>query len=90
MRTSREMRRALIEKAGEDEEFRSRLISDPRAAIESEFEIELPDSFDIKVHEDSASMANFVLPPNPALTTQELEAASGAGYYNDEDSDLAD
>ena len=71
------MRMALIEKAGENDEFRARLLSDPKAAIESEFGVSVPEGFTLNVHEDSPASAHIVLPPNPGLSTEQLVAAAG-------------
>ena len=89
MKTASEMRMSLIEKAGEDADFRSRLLDDPKAAIEAEFDVKVPEGFALNVHEDTPSSANLVLPPNPHLSMQELEAVSGAGPYGG-DSDYND
>jgi len=51
-------------KAVENEEFRSRLLSDPRAVIEEELDLTIPDGLNIQVHEDSATTSHFVLPPS--------------------------
>ena len=79
MKTASEMRMALIEKAGENDEFRARLLSDPKAAIESEFGVSVPEGFTLNVHEDSPASAHIVLPPDPSLTTAQLMAAAGGG-----------
>ena len=89
MKTAREIRMALIEKASESEEFRARLLSDPNSVIESEFGIPVPEGFSVKVVEDTAASAHLILPPDPSLSAEELAAVSGAGIYND-DSDWND
>ena len=69
--------------AAEDGDFRASLIADPKAAIASAVGTTLPDSFDVVVHEDSATTAHLVLPPSPKLTDAELEAvAGGAAWMN--------
>ena len=89
MKTASEIRMALIEKAGESEEFRARLLSDPNSVIESEFGIPVPEGFSLKVVEDTPATAHVVLPPDPSLSTEELAAVSGAGPYGN-DSDYND
>ena len=86
MKTSNEMRMALIEKAGENDEFRAQLLDDPKTAIESEFGVSVPEGFTLNVHEESPASAHIVLPPNPALSTEQLMTAAGGGDvvdYND-------
>ena len=84
MKEATEIRMALIEKAGEDEDFRARLLSDPRSTIESEFDITVPKGFNLHVHEEAPGTAHLVLPPQPGLSTQELASVSGAISYDDD------
>ena len=73
MTTATEMRDRILSRAAEDGEFRARLILDPKAAISAEIGADIPDVFNVAVHEDSATTAHLVLPPSPALTEAELE-----------------
>ena len=77
MKTASEMRMALIEKAGENDEFRAQLLADPKSAIESEFDVSVPEGFTLNVHEESPESAHIVLPPNPGLSTEQLATAAG-------------
>ena len=81
MTTATDLKTRILSKAAEDSDFRARLIADPRAAISDEIGATIPDSFNVAVHEDSATTAHLVLPPSPALTEAELEmVAGGRGY----------
>ena len=84
MKEPTEIRMALIKKAGEDEDFRARLLGDPKSTIESEFDITVPEGFNLHVHEEDPGTAHLVLPPNPGLSTQELASVSGAISYDDD------
>ena len=77
MKTLDEMRQQLIDKARDDLAFRGRLVAEPRAVVEEEFGIEVPESLELRVHEDSRSAVHLVLPPEPKLDMQELQTASG-------------
>ena len=89
MKSASDIRMALIEKAGEDEDFRARLLSDARSAIESEFDITLPEDFSMHVHEENPATAHLVLPPNPGLSNEELAAVSGGvDYGGSNDTDI--
>ena len=82
--THEEMRAELIERAVVDEEFRGRLMSDPKATIKDELGLDLPDVISIQVHEDTAMTSHLVLPPAANLEETELKAAAGgmtAGMY---------
>ena len=64
MTTATELKSRILNKAGEDNDFRAHLIADPKAAIASEVGMVVPDGFDIVVHEDGATTAHLVLPPS--------------------------
>ena len=81
MKTASEIRMALIEKAGEDEDFRAHLLADPKSAIEGEFDVTVPEDFSLHVHEENPGTAHLVLPPSPGLSSEELAAVSGASNY---------
>ncbi len=81
-----ELRADLIDKAVTDDEFRSRLVDDPKSAIKDALGIELPDSIAIHVHEDTEMSAHLVLPPMASLNEDDLAAVAGghlqtAGIY---------
>ena len=78
MKSGAEMRDHILGKATDDAAFRTRLVADPKAALNDEFDVELPDSFVISVHEDSSTHVNLVLPPNSELDVNELKAIIAA------------
>ena len=80
MTTATELKTQLLTKAAEDGEFRTRLLTDPSAAISAELDTTIPEGFDVVVHEDSATTAHLVLPPSPALTEAELEMVAGGHH----------
>ena len=49
----------------------------PRAAVEEAAGIRLPDDYRIHVHEESATDAHVVLPPNPKLSREQLDHIAG-------------
>ena len=77
MQTVAEMKAHVMTKAAEDGEFRSRLIENPNAAIASEIGVDIPDEYNIVVHEDNGTTTHLVLPPSENLTEEELAKASG-------------
>ena len=79
MTTATELKTKILTKAAEDGDFRTRLLTDPRATISTELGMTIPEGFDVAVHEDSGTTAHLVLPPSPALTEAELMAVAGAG-----------
>ena len=77
MATATQLKNHVLTRAAKDSHFRARLIDDPKAAIAWELGITLPDSFDVVVHEDSATTSHLVLAPSPKLTDADLKAAAG-------------
>lgn len=80
--TMREMKAYIRDKVTEDEDFRNRFLTDPRAVISEEFGIFIPEDFDIQVHEDDATTAHFVLPLSPRLTEESLAQIAGGGWLD--------
>ena len=84
MTTATELKTQILTKAAEDGEFRTRLLTDPRATISTELGMTIPEGFDVAVHEDSGTTAHLVLPPSPALTEAELEMVAGGADWASE------
>ncbi len=76
---SSEIETRILAKAAEDEGFRAQLIADPKAAISEVFGINLPEWFDIQVHQNAATTRHLVLPPSGLLAESELEMVAGGG-----------
>ncbi len=77
MKSAHEMRAHLIAKAQADSGFRARLAQDPKSVIEEEFEITIPDGFEVRVHQDTATEGHLVLPPSPRLSSDQLDSVAG-------------
>ena len=72
-RSAEQLHGQIVSKAAEDAEFRTALLSDPKGAISSEFEVYLPESFEITVHESKGTSLHLALPPVfNELSEQEL------------------
>ena len=83
METVKELRETLVGKATADGEFRARLVSDPKGAIEQALGLTVPASMSINVHEDSATTAHLVLPPSGRLSDDDLQAVAGGITWDD-------
>ena len=86
--TPDEMRQRLVARATEDETFRARLLSDPKAAVHEELGLRIPAGFTVEVHEEAADTSHLVLPPFSKLDEAELGQAAG-GIYGSADTSLA-
>jgi Nitrile hydratase, alpha chain len=78
-----EWERSLINRSMEDEEFRRRLLDDPKAAVEQELGGRLPEGVEVRVVEESPQTIYLVLPSASALgeggdiTDKDLEEEAG-------------
>ena len=69
----------ILARAGEDREFRARLLANPKEAVEQELGLTPAEGHEIHVHEETDTATHVVLPPRSKLTAEEREAAmSGA------------
>ena len=72
----------LVAKAEEDTDFRGRLLANPNSALKEVFGIDVPDDFNVVVHEDDARTAHLVLPASSELTDEQLQHAAGGAWCN--------
>ena len=82
METQQSIMKKLIAKAQEDSDFRGQLAADPSSALKEAFDIEVPEGFNVVVHEDDARTAHLVLPASAELTDTQLEQAAGGVCYH--------
>ncbi|MXZ55859.1 MAG: hypothetical protein F4077_07520 [Gammaproteobacteria bacterium] len=69
----------IFNKAGVDKKFRSRLLENPKAAINQEFGLQIAEDQEIVVHEETDTTTHLVLPPKDKLSVAErAEAKTGA------------
>jgi hypothetical protein len=75
--------RDIIAKAVKDQAFREQLLKNPKSAIQKEFGITFPEGVTVRVHENSPTVINLVLPEplelssQRELTPQELQQVAG-------------
>ncbi len=62
----------VMEKSCSDSAYRARLVKNPNEAIKEVVGPVLPAGLTFRVHEDTATTMNFVLPPLPSAKTAEL------------------
>lgn len=80
-----EYEREVIKKAWSDENFKQRLISDPKSVIAEELDETLPENIEFEVLQETENKVYFVLPSNPtsvitseeALSEEALETVAG-------------
>jgi hypothetical protein len=81
-----EVERRLVQRSLQDEEFRQRLLDDPKGTLEQEIGRGLPEGVQVRAVEESADTIYLVLPSasrvgegGSSLSDQDLEAVSGGG-----------
>ena len=62
-------------KAGIDDEFRKRLLVNPKATIAEEFGLRIAEGQEILVHEETDVLTHLILPPKDKLSVSERSAA---------------
>jgi hypothetical protein len=85
--TRTEMERRLVQRSMEDEDFRQKLLDDPRAAVEEELGTRLPEEIRVVAVQETSQTIYLVLPSASALVGEgggelselELEAVAGGG-----------
>ena len=78
IRSAEQLHGQIVSKAAQDAEFRAALLADPKGAITTEFEVHVPESYGITVHESKGTTLHLALPPNMSdLSEQELEKIAG-------------
>ena len=69
----------ILARAGEDREFRARLLANPKDALEQELGLTPAEGHEIHVHEETDTATHVVLPPRSKFTAEERKTAmSGA------------
>jgi hypothetical protein len=77
-RSHKDLKARLIARAGQDADFKSKLLGNPKATIEQEFGIELPAEMTVTVMVDTPTHLHFVLPVNRLILNEE-RLTIGAG-----------
>ena len=90
-----EVERRLVQRSLKDEEFRQRLLDDPKGTPEQELGSALPEGVQVRVVEESADTIYLVLPSASALgqggdelSDRELEAVAGGVGGKNTDNDV--
>ena len=80
MESQQSMMEKLIAKAQDDADFRGRLVANPSSALKEAFDIDVPEDFNVVIHEDDARTAHLVLPASPELTDAQLRQVAGGAF----------
>ena len=67
-----DVEKELVLKAWEDDEFKQRLISDPKGVLAEAYGADLPEMMDVKVVEEDMQTLYIVLPMKPVSEDEEV------------------
>jgi hypothetical protein len=81
-----ELERTIVERSLEDEDFRRRLLENPKGTVDREMGIRLPEYIEVRAVEESTDTIYLVLPSvsvvgsgGGELSDQDLDAVAGGG-----------
>jgi len=87
--TREQLEGKLIARVWEDDEFRTKLTTNPNSAVEDLLGEALPEGMKVVIAEESDKQMTIVIPPRPELESGEkelsedqLEAVAGGGAFN--------
>ena len=84
MPTREELEAKITARAVEDEDFRARLLANPKNVIEGEYGLAIPEGYTVEVHEETATAGHLVLPPASRIPESELAAVTGGAWEIDD------
>ncbi|WP_414698949.1 NHLP leader peptide family RiPP precursor [Paenibacillus sp. LPE1-1-1.1] len=78
MTAEQTLQEKIIQKAWEDAEFKKQLLADPKAAVKEAFGIDVPDSIEVEVVEETANKYYLVLPQSPTVVKSADDSVEAA------------
>ena len=83
MKKQMEIYSSIVEKAATDGSFREALLTDAKSAISREFDMTIPASLEIKVHENDGNTVHLPLPAKPEILKEfQLDQVTGGYCWN--------
>ena len=81
-RSRNEIESHLVAKTWKDDSFKQQLLANPKATIEQEFGVQLPEALNIRIMQENAETLYITLPTRPSvnedkLSEKELETVAG-------------
>jgi hypothetical protein len=81
-RSRNEIEAHLVAKTWKDNSFKQQLLANPKATIEQEFGVQLPEALNIRIMQENAETLYITLPTRPSvnedeLSEKELETVAG-------------
>ena len=75
--TRAEVEAIIAERIAADPGFRTTLLADPRAVVSELTGVDIPESIDVVLHEESLTQIHLTIPASPDLSDADLEIVAG-------------
>ena len=82
MQTAEQIRNEITARAAAEPDYRARLLSGPREAIEEVTGSAMPENFSVRIHEETFETFHLVLPQPTRLSDSQLESVSGSAMLS--------
>jgi hypothetical protein len=86
--TRSEVEAIIAERIAADPAFRDTLLADPRAVLSEVLGLDIPESVQVILHEESLTQIHLTIPSTEELSDSDLELAAGASDWCPTDGDL--
>jgi hypothetical protein len=79
--TRSEVEAIIAERIAADPGFRDALLADPHAVLSEIVGLDIPDTVQIDLHEESLTQIHLTIPSSDELTEADLELVAGGGVW---------
>jgi len=81
--TRSEVEAVIAERIAADPAFRDTLLADPRAVLSEIVGLDIPDTVQIDLHEESLTQIHLTIPSSEALSDADLELVAGGTCWSE-------
>ena len=78
--TRSEVEAIIAERIAADPAFRDTLVADPRGGVSEVLGLDIPDTVQVVLHEESLTQIHLTIPSSEDLNESDLELVAGGGW----------